>query len=202
MKKLILLVLSYASIFGFGWLIATSYFTVETFASACSELKQSCNRPCSSNEDTNCYIPNFDCISKRILEPSLDCCINKCREGNSGFSEEELRRFYSSFNFFGTKVNIRTDSIFGWITLGIQTYLAIVSFIALARGIKVGVIDLPKAEGLDKVSKSVINTITGFALAWGGIFIIQVILSIFGIPGLNELIVIGDQPAGSTIVIN
>jgi hypothetical protein len=133
------------------------------------------------------------------------CCISKCaNEQISGSELEQLRVFYRTFNFFGTKVNINTDSLVGWLTLGIQAFLAVVSIIALVKGIKAGVIDVPKGEELDKVKRDITNTIMGFILAWGAIFIIQIILSVLGIPGLNELVIIGDPPNSgqqSTIVI-
>lgn len=193
------LLISFSTIFIVGKFIVSAQ-------DPCSSVVNTCPTPCAGgSQNTNCYIPNFDCLSQRVLDPMIICCISKCaNEQISGSELEQLRVFYRTFNFFGTKVNINTDSLVGWLTLGIQAFLAVVSIIALVKGIKAGVIDVPKGEELDKVKRDITNTIMGFILAWGAIFIIQIILSVLGIPGLNELVIIGDPPNSgqqSTIVI-
>lgn len=174
----------------------------------CDNVYRSCPVPCNSESRDGCYLPNFDCVSRRVLDPTINCCIHRCANQElSGEEREEIEEFYRQFNFFGTKVNIRTDNFIGWITLSIQAFLAIISFVALLRGIKIGVIDIPNALDADsrkKASVSIVNTIIGFALAWGTIFIIQFVLSLLGLPGLNELVLFGDisDSARTTIVIN
>ncbi len=183
-----------------------SYLSANEGSDPCAIVKSQCPKPCKGiQNELNCYIPNFDCLSKKPLEPKLSCCISKCKDSaKSGFNENELKEFYRTFNFFGTKVNVNTSSLVGWVTLSVQAFLAVVSVVALLRGIKAGAFDLPRGDKLEEVKKDVRNTLLGFFLAWGAIFIIQVVLSVLGIPGLNELVIIGDQPGsktGGTIVI-
>lgn len=169
-----------------------SFIKVEAaYPAGCSEpfgIPLACPRQCASQNDTGCYVPDFQCTNAKFLDRQTVCCDNKCiGDVGDGGDQGDLIR---SFNVFGTKFSFSVNKIPNLINVAITTFLGIVSAYALIRGMYIGAVLRSQAitpEDIGKVNKEIINLIIGFVLAWSFIFIIQFISSVIGIGDLNDL---------------
>lgn len=147
-----------------------------------------------------------DCQAKRILNPAgQTCCILTCRdsENNDNITDEGLGKF-TNFNIFGTRFRLDlTDpkTVESLISLFISTILGVFSLYALLKGaylLGVKRPNLTKSEEIQKLNKDLVSLVTGFTLAWGLIFIIQIIFSLLGLGNIRNLELFNDQ--GGTVI--
>ncbi len=170
-----------------------SFFKVSAnFPAGCAQpfgIPTACPTECKSQNDTGCYVPDFQCSNAKFLDPSVSCCNNKCANsgtvGSSG-DQAEIRKF----NIFGTQFAFSSARIPSLINIAISTFLGFVSAYALFRGMYIGAVVRSRAttsEDIAKANKEIVNLIIGFILAWSFIFIIQFVASVLGIGNLNDL---------------
>ncbi|MEP7103846.1 MAG: hypothetical protein ABI721_04015 [Candidatus Dojkabacteria bacterium] len=165
-------------------------------------IPDACPTACKSQNDTNCYVPDFSCSNAKFLNPQTICCSNKCNGGGTiGTIDPGDASLIRSFNIFGTKFSFSSGSIPSLINAIISTFLGIVSIYALARGAYLGAVIRPgvtSSDDISKINKEIVNLIIGFILAWSFIFIIQFVATVLGIGNLNDLNVTN---TGTEIVI-
>lgn len=147
------------------------------------------------------YEPDFACINQQLLDPTNNCCENKCKNISSGNDNPDS--FTKLIDVFGSSIVIETDDPIGVIAvlvnLAITTVLGFISLYAIVRGIYEG--GIKRARSIDsgeieETTKTVQTLILGFVLAWSFIFIIQFITSILGLGSLSDLTVLQDDLAG------
>lgn len=159
------------------------------------------------------------CNIAKIIDPEVDCCINKCKgdpstaynpqcpEGATG-PDCTVVGVLNSLNIFGTKVQYSADKIPSLIQLVISGTLAVVSFYALFRGMYLYAIKRPNttdATEVGKINKEFGNIIVGFVLAWSVIFIVEFVMRLLGLPTLTQIsferIDSGDPEVTNVIII-
>lgn len=144
------------------------------------------------------YEPDFNCINNKFLNPNLECCPNKCVGGSTSSPEDDT---YQQINFFGTTVGLdfsNPNTIPTLVNLGISTFLGIISIYALFRGIYVAAFIRTSATDparIAAINKELTNLVIGFIIAWGAIFIVQLVANIIGLGSLSNLQVAGTQGA-------
>lgn len=160
----------------------------------------------------NCeFEPDFSCINRKILDPTFDCCENKCV--GAADSVELPEEYTKVISVFGSTIVIDTSDPIGVISvlvnLAITTVLGFISLYALIRGIYEGGIKRAKsidAGEIEASNKTVQTLILGFVLAWSFIFIIQFVASIIGLGSLSDLQVLqgdlSEDSGGDQIIIN
>lgn len=146
------------------------------------------------------YLPDFQCVNEKLINPSSDCCIDKCATEPSGEVPDEYQPL---FEFFGYSLAVTKDQqIPTLINLAITTALGFASVYALVMGIYEGAFvraRVTEAEEIEKSNKVILSLIAGFFLAWGFIVIIQIVANLIGLGDLQNLELVGDN--GTTIVI-
>jgi len=151
------------------------------------------------------YVPDFNCIQKKFVDPAFNCTENKC-PGDAGVTDAEVTEFEPLLEFFGTELYIESEDEFPvLINLAITTVLGIASVYAIVRGIFVGAVlraQTTNEEEIVKYNKEFTTLILGFILAWSFILIMQIVASLLGLGSLQDLTLISDDgTGGSTIVI-
>ena len=142
------------------------------------------------------YEPDFNCINQRFLDPSLDCCPNKCVGGQSSVEEPVVLQ---EFNIFGTTIGLdfsNANTLPTLINIGISTVLGIISFYALFRGVYIAAFvrtSTTDASKIAAVNTELKNLIIGFIIAWAAIFIVQLIANIIGLGSLQNLQITGTE---------
>lgn len=148
------------------------------------------------------YIPDFNCTNRRIFDPKVTCCENKCPEDAIS---PEASEFSTLISFFGNSLTIKsTQQIPTLINLAITTILGFFSIYALGYGMYVAGVVRAKTtneEEIVKANKTLITLILGFILAWGFIIIMQFVANLVGVGSLANLQLIQEQPSGSVVVI-
>lgn len=162
-----------------------------------------CTKACKTQEDSNCYEPDFQCINAKILNPSLACCNNKCRGSASSVSEPET---FTKFEVFGTRFYVQSNrKLVALINVVITTILGGASLYALGRGIYLGAVkraNTDNPEEIQAIYNEIIKAIIpGFILLWMVIIIVQVVFSALGLGSLNQLVILGDPDPGTVITI-
>lgn len=149
------------------------------------------------------FVIDQECQTIKILSPQSEqaktCCIHKCKNNPTsvtGNTDNVLDQSDLSFlNVFGIKLGLdfseagRTKTITTLINLVITTILGIFSMYALFRGVYLVAIQRPvliKPEDISKLNKQFTSLIVGFVLAWGVIFIIQVVFAFLGLGSLTD----------------
>ncbi len=145
------------------------------------------------------YVPDFDCVSKQLLNPADGCCENKCR-GEAG--QDQPTEFKPLFTFFDTDVRVETgQQIPTLINLVITTFLGLISVYAAVYGIYIAGFVRAKttdAAEIERVNKILRNLILGFILAWSFIIIIQLVANTLGLGSLNSLELV--EEGGSDVI--
>ncbi len=160
------------------------------------------------------------CNIAKIIDPTVDCCINKCKgdpstaynpqcpSGTTG-PDCNVVNTLNSLNIFGTRIQYSPDKIPSLIQLAISAALAVVSFYALFRGMYLYAIKRPNtidAAEIGKINKEFGNIIVGFVLAWSVIFIVEFVMRFLGLPTLTQIsfdrIDSGDPEVTNVIIIN
>lgn len=148
------------------------------------------------------FIPDFNCTNRRIFDPKIKCCENKCPEDELS---PEASEFSTLISFFGNSLTIKsTQQIPTLINLGITTILGFFSIYSLGYGMYVAGFVRARTtneEEIVKANKTLITLILGFVLAWGFIIIMQFVANIVGVGSLSNLQLIQEQPSGSVVVI-
>ncbi len=149
------------------------------------------------------FEPDFNCINRKLLNPSVDCCEDKCSDDNQEFTiPNELDPLFSFFGYtFAVKDGQQIPTL---INLAISTFLGFVSVYALGMGIYQGAVVRARTtdpEKIAEVSKSFVALVGGFILSWGFIVIMQVVANLIGLGSLQDLTIIGDD-GGTTITID
>ncbi len=158
---------------------------------------------CIPSECPNDYEPDFNCINKKLFDPSYGCCENKCKGSPSPTQiPSELSPLITIFGqTFAIKNGQQIPTL---INLAISTVLGVISVYAVLNGIyltgfkRANTTD--QAE-IEKINKNLTTMILGFILAWSFIIIIQLVSSLLGLGSLSNLTVIGGGDGGSTITI-
>lgn len=165
------------------------------------QLPPGCEAPfgipeqCSEPGD---YEPDFNCINARFVNPGLECCPNKCVGDTSPVPEEDV---YQTFNIFGTSINLDfsdPQTIPTIVNIAISTVLGIISLYVLFRGIYIAAFVRTSTNDPSKiaaVNKELVNLFIGFGLAWGAIFLVQLVANVIGLGSLNNLQVTGTEGA-------
>jgi hypothetical protein len=168
-----------------------------------------CPTACNEDNNTNCFVPDNDCVSRKLFDPSYPCFENKCR-GTAG-SADKADEVTTLLQAFGTKVIVKTNDpvkfVAVLINLAITTFLGLISVYAIIYGVYVG--GVKRAQSIDDAeiaaaNKTLVTLIAGFILAWSFIFIIQVVSSILGLGNLSDLELISSsgEATGDTITID
>lgn len=149
------------------------------------------------------FVIDQECQTIKILSPQSEqartCCLHKCKDEQTsvtGNTDNILDQKDLSFlNVFGVRLGLdfsesgRTKTITTLINLVITTILGIFSMYALFRGVYLVAIQRPvliKPEDISKLNKQFTSLIVGFVLAWGIIFIIQVVFAFLGLGSLTD----------------
>lgn len=152
------------------------------------------------------YVPDFQCINRKLLDPEEDCCENRCANAIPGDpSSQDPAAFQELVNVFGTTIAIETNEPFGVIAVIVNvlitTVLGFISLYTLVKGIYVGGIkraNTVEAGEIEEISQTIRTMFLGFILAWSFIFIIQFITGIIGLGSLNDLVVLEDDPGADS----
>lgn len=148
------------------------------------------------------FIIDAKCQSLKILSPQSElaqkCCIHICK-GDTSTAEDPKNTLNQEdlafLNVFGVKLGLdfsaenRTKTISTLINLVITTILGIFSFYALFRGVYLAAVKRPvltKPEDISKLNKEFTSLLIGFVIAWGVIFIVQLVFSILGLGSLTN----------------
>lgn len=169
------------------------FINAQTDELTCADVYRRC-------EDS--YIPDFNCTNRRIFDPKVTCCENKCPEDAIS---AEASEFSTLISFFGNSLTIKsTQQIPTLINLAITTILGFFSIYALGYGMYVAGFVRARTtneEEIVKANKTLITLILGFVLAWGFIIIMQFVANLVGVGSLANLQLIQEQPSGSVVVI-
>lgn len=142
-----------------------------------------------------------NCQTRHILNPgSADCCILICKnsQGSLDQNNESLKKF-SSFNIFGSKFNLDlTDAktVELLVSLFVSTILGIVSLYALLKGAYLAAFKRPEAttaEDIASINKEFTSLVVGFTVAWGLIFLVQIVFGILGLGNIRNMELFNDQ---------
>ncbi len=163
------------------------------------------------------YTLDNKCNVARIINPEVDCCINKCTNIDNGYDPDaecsgpgdpdcDVTSVLNSLNIFGTKIQYSNEKIPSLVQLGLSAFLAVVSFYALFRGMYLYSIKRTQttdAAEIGKINKEFGNIIIGFVLAWSAIFIVELVMRILGLPTLTQITLerIDDGSASNVIII-
>lgn len=173
---------------------------LSSFLAASPAGARICNPSCgdADGDGNPDRVPDFNCINRRFIDPSVNCCEDVC-EGTSPVSREPT---FDEFEIFGAAIRVREDrKIIALINVGVTTFLGIVSLYALGRGIYIAGIKRPDAtdDQLTEINRELTNMLIGFAITWGFIIIMQVVSSFLGLGSINELVLFG---GGTNVTVN
>lgn len=148
------------------------------------------------------YEPDFNCINAKVINPKLECCPNRCVGGATiGEDPSESLQPLTKFNIFNTQISLdfrNPNTIPTLVNLLISTALGIVSLYVLFRGIYIAAFVRTRStspEDIAKVNKELTNLLIGFLIAWGSIFIVQLVANLLGLGSLSNLSVSGTEDA-------
>lgn len=149
------------------------------------------------------FIPDFNCTNRRIFDPIVKCCENKCPGATT--QTDQAVEFSTLISFFGNSLTIKSaQQIPTLINLAITTVLGLFSVYAIGYGMFVAGFVRAKTtneEEIVKANKTLITLILGFVLAWGFIIIMQFVANIVGVGSLSNMQFLQENPDGSVVVI-
>lgn len=156
---------------------------------------------CPSN-----YTPNFNCINRKLIDPSYSCCRNICKDQAGAIPIEEQPGVYQQlFSFFGRTIAISSgNQLVAIFNIGITTVLGMFTVFALVFGVYTAAIVRAKTTDEEEIAnsnKTLINIIIGFTLAWSFLFIIQIVMGFLGMGNLSNLVFLDNNANDPNVII-
>lgn len=175
--------------------------------SAPFDIPDACPSPKDPNSsNTNYYVPNFECINRKLLDPSYSCCRNICAEKAGGIDiAAQPEVFQKLFSFFGRTIAITSgNQLIAIFNIAITTILGIFTVIALVFGVYIGAFVRARTtdqEEIANANRTLVNIIIGFTLAWSFLFIIQIVMGFLGLGNLSNLVFLENNPDDPNVII-
>lgn len=189
---------------------SSSQYGVATQVPRCSapfDIPLDCPSPRDPNSpNTNYYVPDFECINRKLLDPTYACCRNKCSNtiGNIDISNQPPV-FQELFSFFGRTIAITSgNQLVAIFNVAITSILAIFTVVAIVFGVYVGAFVRARtidSEEIANANRTLVNIIIGFTLAWSFMFIIQIILGFLGLGNLSNLVFFDSNVNDPNVII-